>query len=496
VCDVGDTARMSRPHDLARPPSEPDTAEGSRLHREPFVHLADLSHDRALVAWGAFWFRRRPHDRRWEIVDDEDLPAVVGRRTCVGHDAEPFGRARVDVLDGAGAVVATAETSDRCWTWVMGLEPDTEYRYRVLVDGEDWAAGERCDWVPSHRGGYDLAPAGRRYDLRFRTFPAPDAATPPVRFVALGDYGVGIRSDSESSRRQRRVGEVLDHLVAEHDVRFVISLGDNIYIGEEGLVDSESGGEDDDWYSSFFQPYRYAIARVPVFPTIGNHDTSETEGSDDRAQMEDNFHTDERFRRHPERASVDPGLFYRLVYGRDLELVCLDTSAAQEHDDVDRYFENPRHREWLHETFADRPPVTWRIPFSHHPVYCAGPSHRNDEAMVRELLPLFDAGGVRLVLAGHEHNFQVSEADGRTYVVSGAGGQLREEVPEHFDGAHTVAWAGQSHLLVVDVDGPVARLTPMSGLLADGEPQLMTALTPDNEVVYPPLIVEAAAPPG
>ncbi|MDQ4007044.1 MAG: metallophosphoesterase, partial [Actinomycetota bacterium] len=402
------------------------------VHREPFVHLVDLSHDRVLVAWGAFWFRRGPASGRWEIVDDEDLPQVVGRRTCIGHGAEPFGEARVEVSDTGGHVVATAATRTRTWVWVQGLRPGTDYTYRVLVDGEEWAVGERCDWVPVAGGGYDLAPAGRSYDLCFRTFPDPAAPTPPVRFVALGDYGVGIRCDSESSRRQRRVAEVLDRLVEQHDVRFVVSLGDNIYIGEQGLVDSESGGEDDDWYSSFFQPYRYVLARVPVFPAIGNHDTTDTEGSDDRAQMEDNFHIHERFGEDLGRASTGPGLFYRRRYGRDLELVCIDTSMA----DADaRFFQVPEHEQWLRETFGAAP-VRWRIPFSHHPVYCAGPSHQNDAAMLETLVPLFEAGDVRLVLAGHEHNFQLSQVGGRTYVVSGAGGQLREAVPERFDEAH------------------------------------------------------------
>lgn len=459
---------------------------GPELHREPFVHLADVTHDAVLVAWGAFWFRHDERNERWEIVDDDDLPRRVGRRTCIGHGAEPFGPARVDVLDRAGTVVSSAATEDRTWVWVDGLDPDTEYRYRVVVDGAEWAAGERRDWVEVERGGSDLAPAGRSYDLRFRTWPHPDDPTPPMRFAALGDYGVGTRSDSESSRRQRRIAAVLDRLVESHDLRFVLSLGDNVYVGEEGAVDDESGGEDDDWYSSFFQPYRYAIARVPVLPAIGNHDTSDTEGSDDRAQMEDNFHLAARFR-GAGRSATGPGTFYRARFGRDLELVALDTSEyteAEEH----RHFQGPGQRAWLEEAFAG-PDVRWRIPFSHHPVYCAGPSHGDDEEMREALLPLFDRGGVRLVLAGHEHNFQVGRADGRTYVISGAGAKVRDEMPERLGQDGVEGWAAQAHLLVVEVDGDRCRVTPVSGLRPDGRPQPLTALTRDNRVLRPPFEV-------
>jgi tartrate-resistant acid phosphatase type 5 len=467
-------------------------SHGQDIHREEFVHLVDLSHDRVLIAWGAFWFRREGVDGRWNILDDSELQKVAGRRTCIGHSAEPFGESLVEVLDARGEVVAEAATADRCWVWVDGLEPDTDYRYRIRVDGREWGAGRRWDWVPSATGGYDLGP-GETYDLTFHTFPSPDSQTPVVRFVAMGDYGVGIRSDSESSRRQRRVAAVLDRLVRHHDVRFVLSLGDNIYQGEQGQVDDESGGEDDDWYSSFFQPYRYVISRIPVFPAIGNHDTTDTEGSDDRAQMEDNFHIAERFRAQQDRASVGPGLFYRFRYGRSLELICIDTSHDSERPEYHRFFHVPDHEQWLREALAVDDP-TWRIPFSHHPAYCAGPSHENDQEMLETLLPIFERGGVRLALAGHEHNFQVSEVEGRTFVVSGAGGKLREEIPEGFEDAHTAAWAAQAHLLLVEVEAEEARLTPISGLLPDGSLHLMTALTPDNDVVRPPLVVRHERP--
>jgi hypothetical protein len=392
------------------------------------------------------------------------------------------------VLDKDGGVIASAQTEDSTWVWVHGLTPDTDYRYRVVVDGEEWATGERWDWVEDQRGGYDLAPAGRSYDLRFRTWPDPHDSTPRLSFVALGDYGVGIRSDSESSRRQRRIAEVLDLLVEQHDIRFVLSLGDNIYIGEQGAVDDESGGEDDDWYSSFFQPYRYAIARIPFFPAIGNHDTTDTEGSDDRAQMEDNFHLATRFR-ETGRSCIEPGLFYRVRYGRDLELVCLDTSLDPEEQDVHRHFQGPTQQQWLSETFAG-PDVRWRIPFSHHPVYCAGPTHHNDEEMLEALLPIFDRADVRLVLAGHEHNFQIGQVARRTYVVSGSGGKVREELPDRLGETGVDAWAAHAHLLLVNIEGDRALLTPISGLRPDGHPQLLTALTARNELRRPPFAVE------
>ena len=457
-------------------------------HREPFVHIVELTHDRALVGWGAFWFERTDPSRRWEIVDDEELQRAVGRRTCIGRSAEPFGDATVRVLGPDGRIVAEESTRDRTWAWIEGLSPDVDYRYDVLVDGEPWAAGERHDWVPVERGGYDLAPAGRHYDLRFRTFPDPETPTPPMSFAALGDYGVGIRSDAESSRRQRRIAEVLDALVDRHAVRFVVSLGDNVYQGEQGQVDDESGGEDDDWYSSFYEPYRYTIARVPVYPAVGNHDSAETENSDDRAQMEDNFHLDERFGRDRAPGSHDSGLFYRVPYGPDLELLCLDTSVVEGEDGTRRAFQTDAHRGWLEDLLRE-PGPRWRIPFAHHPAFTAGPDHHNDEGIIRDLLPLFASGGVRLALGGHEHNFQISELDDLTYVISGAAGKVDEALPGGFEAAHTRAWAPQAHLVLVDVDAERIALTPVSGLHHDGTLHRMTAITPRNEIIHPPYVI-------
>jgi tartrate-resistant acid phosphatase type 5 len=457
-------------------------------HFEPFVHLVDVAPERALIAWGGFWFRRDDPAGRWRVVEDERLEEVdPGRIDSVGARSASYGDAVVEVLDASGSVVASGGSGAVNHVWVEGLEPDTEHRYRITVDGRPWADGERWDWGPVPRGGLDLRPGGRSYDQRFRTHPHPEVRA-SLDFAVLGDYGVGIVVDSESARRQRRVATVLDRLVDEPGVRLVLGTGDNVYKGQLG----GSGGADDDWFSSFYQPYRYALARVPFYPTVGNHDTSDSETADDRDQVRDNFLTDLRFTPATagERASVDPGMFYRFRYGADVEFVCLDTSLADPLP-TEHFFASPRHRPFLDGAFpADDPDgPTWRFPFSHHPTYCAGPHHPNTESMIELLVPLFRRAGVRAVFAGHEHNFQLSRVDGISYFLTGAGGKLREDRPEDFAAAHTVAWAAQSHLLLARVDGGRLTVTPLAGLGDDGRPEAMTALSPDDAVVEVPFEV-------
>src|SRR5687767_1816830 len=105
---------------------------------EPFVHLVDLTDRSALIGWGGFFFGG-PGDRQ-QVVDDDDLTGP-GRAEggTIGASSPPYGRARVEVLDRSGAVVAAAETAGANHVWVHGLEPDTEYRYRIEVDGTRWA---------------------------------------------------------------------------------------------------------------------------------------------------------------------------------------------------------------------------------------------------------------------------------------------------------------------------------------------------------------------
>jgi len=274
-------------------------------------------------------------------------------------------------------------------------------------------------------------------------------------------------------------------VIDAHKVRLILTTGDNIYAGTRllGIPIGGSGDEDDDWFFTYFQPYRYVINRVPVFPSIGNHDADETEERDDRAQVEDNFYLRERLVGGEEaagRASFCPGLFYRFRYGSNVEFVCLDTSK-EDFFRGHRLFEYPKHWEFIEAAFPDdRSTNMWRIPFCHHPPYCAGPQHHNTESMQR-LMPLFTRAGVKVLFSGHEHNFQHSHTGGIDYFITGAAGKLRRVPPDEFVQAHTVTWATECHFLLAHIAGDKMTVRALGEIDRDDqEPADITRHDPEG----------------
>jgi tartrate-resistant acid phosphatase type 5 len=457
------------------------------FHSEPYLYLPTVTHKSALVAWGAFYFRVTGRGS-WKLIDDSDLKYIhPPRKDSIGAKSAPYGPARVEVYGVGGAVVATAKTVAANHCWVTGLQPDTEYTYKVFVKDEQWAQGGRWDWSARDKA---LVQTGRQYDNRFRTHPDPIVPSRSLTFAAIGDFGVGVKTDSRN-RRQQQIADALTHAVDTEDVRLVITTGDNIYAGSKlfGVPIGATGDEDDDWFFTYFQPYRYVINRVPVYPSIGNHDAAESEECDDRAQVEDNFYICERISGEEAtgRASFGPGLFYRVRYGADIEFICLDTSKEgffKGH----RLFEFPKHWEFVDASFAvpSGPPV-WRIPFAHHPPYSAGPRHHNTKEMAR-LIPLFRRSGVKVMLSGHEHNFQHSVADGIDYFVTGAAGKFRGGIPDRFEDAHTQTWSNQCHFLLARIDDDRMIIRAIGERASPAEPLTdIVRWTPDGTVVSGPI---------
>lgn len=193
--------------------------------------------------------------------------------------------------------------------------------------------------------------------------------------------------------------------------------------------------------------------------------------NDDRDQITDNLYLTERLlgEEAAGRASIGPGLFYRFRYGSDIEFVCVDSSRRHMLFG-DRFFRHMNHQPFLDKAFPPAAPSAkprWRIPFAHHPPYCAGPMWGNSESSIEHLVPLYRRAGVRLVLSGHEHNFQHARVDGIDYFVTGGGGKVRMGRPEKVAAAGTVKWASNVHFLLVKIMGGRTDVVPIG---EDGQP--------------------------
>jgi tartrate-resistant acid phosphatase type 5 len=438
---------------------------------EPYVQLVDVTAESALIAWGGF-----------QLAERDGVWSAVRAGETLGARSLPFGKAAVEVFDRDGVVAARTVTDEANHAWVRGLRPGTTYGYRVLVDGEPWTARQSQDWTP--RG---LAPAWRPLAPQLRTHAAADYPD-PVTFLAIGDFGVGIASGADG-QRQLGVARTMQRLADAVDIRFIVGLGDSIYHGPGGPRD-HSGAADEDWWLTFFQPYRYLIDHLAFYPTAGNHDADE-ESTDDRAQLEDNLYLRVRFepREASDRASIDPGLFYRLQVGALMELVCVDTTRDAEQGL--HWFNDPDQQRWLERAFANND-VLWQLPFCHHPAYCAGPNHESMTEQAPWLLPLYRASGVRLLLHGHEHNFQHGEVDGLHYVISGAGGKLDERAPTRLAEAGTVSWAAVPHCLLVQVATDRLIITPYGATPRGAQPQPIPRRLADGTATDAPIVIPRA----
>ena len=121
-------------------------------------------------------------------------------------------------------------------------------------------------------------------------------------------------------------------------------------------------------------------------------------------------------------------------------------------------------------------------------MYDAGPEHNPSYKDLKDWAELFEKSGVRVVLSGHEHNFQFSKRDetgGILYVVSGSGGELEAgKVRKKMAREHIAGWAPVHQFLSIEVDGPEMRITPVS-------PDAFQVLDPEGKPVSLPITATA-----
>jgi hypothetical protein len=248
-----------------------------------------------------------------------------------------------------------------------GLTPDTQYYYSIGSTTAVLASGS---------------------DYSFFTAPSVGAVQ-STRIWVLGDSGTkdavaaGVRNGYASFTGTRNT-----------DVWLM--LGDNAY----------ETGTDQEYQAAVFDMYPSFLRQSVLWSTIGNHDTAQSTNPSLTIPYFQIFNLPTA----GEAGGVASGTekYYSFDHA-NIHFICLDSMTSS------RQPGSPM-LTWL-QSDLESTTQQWIVAFWHHPAYTKG-SHNSDTEtelieMRQNVLPILEAGGVDLVLAGHSHCYE------RSYFING-----------------------------------------------------------------------------
>lgn len=285
---------------------------------------------------------------------------IVRWRTDVPTDSRVrYGSVPGQLVESAIDVTLTTEHA----VALTALQSATRFFYAVGTTTFDLAGDDAEHWFAT---------------------PSPVGSRGPLRIWVLGDSGTadvaaqGVR-DAFVDWNQ---GRVLDAW---------LMLGDNAY----------TTGTDAEYQAAVFDMYPSFLRTASLWPTFGNHDG----GSASSATQTGPYYEAFSLPTIGQVGGVASGTeaYYSFDLG-NVHLICLNSH------DVDRY-PGAAMAMWLAADLAANT-AEWTIAFWHHPPYSKG-SHDSDVEtqlveMREQLVPILEAGGVDLVLAGHSHAYERS----------------------------------------------------------------------------------------
>ena len=283
--------------------------------------------------------------------------------------------------------------------WRTDAPVDSRVTYGTAPDALAWAAADPVLTLEHEVTLAGLAPATRYYyavgtsaaalaggDSSFTFTTAPPPGSPgPTRVWVIGDPGY-VTAGAAAVR-----DAYLRHTGARGADACII-VGDIAY----------TAGTDAQYQAALFDQYRDVLKQVVLWPARGNHDVLYAEPDKD---YYDHF----TLPTAGEAGGVPSGTeaYYSFDHG-SAHFVCLDSEGS------------PRDSTgvmvaWLRADLAanTRP---WVIACWHHPPYTKG-SHDSDNVgdsggrmrdMREQVVPVLEAAGVDLVIAGHSHSYERS----------------------------------------------------------------------------------------
>lgn len=254
---------------------------------------------------------------------------------------------------------------------VSGLTPDTRYYYSIHSDGESFDSSG---------------------PFSFRTTPTN---TRPVTVWVIGDSGTA-NTNAEAVR-----DAYLDSVGIENTDLWLM-LGDNAY----------ESGTDEEYSKAVFNMYPDILARVPLWPTIGNHDAA--------LPYEFPYLNIFHLPMNGESGGIPSGTerYYSFDYA-NIHFICLDSQTSI------RATNGPM-LTWLQEDLAATD-KDWIVAYWHHPPYSKGTHNSDTELQMVEMrewvLPMLESYGVDLVLSGHSHVYE------RSFLINGHYGNTNSFSP-------------------------------------------------------------------
>ncbi len=248
-----------------------------------------------------------------------------------------------------------------------------------------------------------------------------------LRIIALGDAGTG-------GSQQILVADDLSSRAEFSPVDFILYLGDNFY--ETGV----SSTADPLWTSAYTDIYDFN--RLPVFYSVaGNHDHYGNALAEvDYSALDPTW--------------VMPSLSYSFAWilsdGTRIDFLAIDTTILIDSSDAES------HWKWIENRLKAASGGNL-IVYGHHPLYSSG-THGDNQILIDRLQPLLADNGADLYLGGHDHNLEIRKPiDGVSYVVSGAGGKLRDLAET--DDPQTLYAASIPGAVIIDVNSEGYTMT-------------------------------------
>lgn len=272
------------------------------------------------------------------------------------------------------ATVSDATATTEHEVTLSGLTPDTRYYYSVGTSTQALASGS---------------------EYTFFTPPAVGTSQ-PTRIWVLGDAGTG----GDGTNRAEAVRNAYTTFAGSRYTDVWLMLGDNAY----------DAGLDTEYQRAVFDTYPSFLRQTAVWSAIGNHETNQATNPPASLPYFQMF----SFPTQGEAGGVPSGTekYYSFDHG-DIHFICLDSMTSA------RTPGSPM-LTWLENDLASTT-QKWIIAFWHHPPYTKGSHNSDTEVELTEMrqyvLPMLEAGGVDLVLAGHSHCYE------RSMLINGHYGQ-------------------------------------------------------------------------